>query len=79
MPEQPKRLRVVFRCAPDPHPEGPRGEILALVAQGLASRELALARAEAEATLGRPFQHQPEPQAEVSPVEALKRCALRGT
>ena len=79
MPEQPKRLRVVFRRAPDPHPEGPRAEILDLIAQGLATRELAEARTEAEASLGRPFQHQPELQAEVSPVEALKGRALRGT
>lgn len=79
MPEQPRPLRVVFRPAPDPRPGGPRDEILDLLAQGLATRELTQARAEAEAALGRPFQHQPEPTAELSPVEALKRRALGGS
>ncbi len=79
MPEQPRRLRVVFRSTPDTHPEGPRAEILDLVAQGLATRELEASRTAAEASLGRPFQHQPVPQADLGPVEALKRRALRGT
>lgn len=79
MPEQPRRLRVVFRRTPDANPDGPGGELLDRIAHGLASRALATARAEAEAALGRPFRHEPEPEIERSPVDALKERALRGS
>lgn len=78
MPDQPRRLRVVFRRSPDPHADRARAEILDLLAHGLASSELAQARAEAEAALGRAFQHEPDPPSEPSPVETLKRRALSG-
>ncbi len=78
MPVQPRRLRVVFRRAPDPEPERVRHEVIDLVAQGLASRALTEARAEAEARLGRPLQHEPEPSVEPSPVKRMMRRALEG-
>lgn len=77
MPEQPRRLRVVFRPADEPNPDGARADILSLLAQGIASHELAAARAAAEARLGRALRHEPDPVVELSPVEALRRRALR--
>jgi len=79
MPHQPRHLRVVFHTVPDAAPEGPRHDILDLIAQGLATRGLAEARAEAEAALGRPLKHATEPVTQHDPVEAMKRRVLRST
>lgn len=70
-------LRVVFHRTPEPDPDAPRRDMLDLLAQGLATSALRDARAEAEAALGRPLQHAPEPPVEAGPVELMKRHVLR--